>query len=128
MSVVLQPSTRGIRVIVNDKHLKTIPKKYSVVYLKVHPELSFEKKRINEQERKNLEIKLLFYKELDKIAHKQKALYELIKHSTPVAARKVITPEKERMELILENGIKLTTHNDRLFQLFPHTSDSYKND
>lgn len=127
MEPELIPLKRGIKVLLDDKHIKTIPKKYVSVYTKVNSKITFEKKRLNPGERNLFEIQLQFQNWIEKLSTSNKHLYELIKNALPVSARKVITHSGERMEIILDNNMRINTKSIRFFSLFPHTSDSYQN-
>lgn len=128
MKIQLTPSTRGQRVFIDDKHVKTISKKYSwLMFCKVHEKMTFDKKRPIASESKLLEIQLQWKNWIEKLSTSNKHLYELIKNASPTAARKVITPSGERMEIILDNKMRINTTNTRFFSLFSHTSDSYQN-
>lgn len=127
MHVKLEASSRGTKVLVDNKHVKTIAKRYMPAYLGLISKISYDKKRLNFKERNLLEIQTQYVKWLEKLAHTEKHLYHLIKNASPTAARKVITPSGERMEIILDNNLRINTTNTRFFSLFPHTSDHYQN-
>jgi hypothetical protein len=99
---------RGIKLVVDEKHLKTIPRKLSAS-INSH---TFEKivtgyKRLSVEERKLLTDFLVFERWKLKLAIKEKYLYELIGNSFPVSKRKVITLTDERLEIVLDNQIKI---------------------
>jgi hypothetical protein len=127
MALELIPSKRGTKVLLDDNHVKTIAKKYSLVFNKVNHKMTFDKKRLTDNERRLLEIQLHWHNYIKKLASSNKHLYELIKNASPTAARKVITHSGERMEIVLDNNIRINTENTRFFSLFPHTSDHYQN-
>lgn len=127
MLLELIPSSRGTKVLVDKKYVKTIPQKYNYVYSNVHQEMTLDKKRLNKKERTLLEIQLQYRNWLNKLSSDNRHLFELIKNASPIAARKVITYSGERMEIILDNNLRINTKNTRFFSLFPHTSDSYQN-
>lgn len=127
MSFQLVAQQRGTKVIVDTKHVKTIPSKYASSYAMCADKITHTKKRLTVSERKILTRNALYKQFLEKLATSQPHLYELIKNTVPTAARKVITPEKERLELQLDNDMKITCPSIKLFNLFPHLSDSYQN-
>jgi hypothetical protein len=127
MSLELIPSTRGTKVLVHTKHIKTIPQKYATVYTKVHPKMNLEKRRLSPYERNLLEIQFHYKNWLNKLSSDNRHLFDLIKNATPVASRLVKTPHIERMEIILNNDIKINTTSLKFFNLFPHTSTAYLN-
>lgn len=127
MEMVLIDSVRGTRILVEGKHKKTIPKKMAPVFVQNSNKIEFKKKRLSPDERKLLLRNLLYQEYLKKLNKANNLLYDLIKESTPTAARKVITPERERLEIQLDNGLKITCPTIRLFKLFPHSPDAYLN-
>lgn len=127
MKFVLIDSERGTKVLADDKHIKTIPKFLCSVFVANAPNINFDKKRLSIEERKLLTRNLLYQEYLKKLKTSNPHLYDLIKNTTPTAARKVITPDKERYELQLDNGLKISCPSARLFKLFSHTSDAYLN-
>lgn len=118
---------RGIRVFVDGKHKKTIPENLFNLFRIHWTQINFDKKRLSIEERKLLTRNLLYQEYLKKLKISNPHLYNLIKDSKPTAARKVITPEKERLELQLDNGYKIVCPSTHLFKLFPHTSDAHLN-
>ena len=119
MELALVASTRGTKVYMDQKHVKTIAKKYALVFSKVNSKMTFDKKRLNPDERKSMEIALQWQKYLDKCAVSDRNLYRFIKDTTPVDARLVITPNKDRIELILDNNMKIVAPSERIFKMFP---------
>jgi len=119
-------STRGTRVLDDKKHVKTIPTKYAPVFEKVNSKMTFDKKRLNPDERKNLEIAFHWHKFLIKISTSNRILFRLIKDQKPVATRLVITPSTERKELILDNELKMVAP-EKLFNLFPEPKSIFQN-
>jgi len=119
MALELIPSTRGTKVLLDAKHIKTIPKKYALVYTKVNPKMTFNKKRLNPDERTVMEIALQWQKYLEKCAVSDRKLHRFIKDTTPIDARLVTTPTKDRIELILDNNMKIVAPNEKIFKLFP---------
>lgn len=120
-------SKRGTKVLDDKKHVKTIPTKYAPVFEKVKSKMTFDKKRLNPDEINQLEIQLHYKKWLEKLSSDERQLFELVKKANPIAARQVQTPTGERMELILDNNMKVKISSLRFFNLFPHTSTSYQN-
>lgn len=128
MALSYETQNRGVKVLVNGLHMKTIPKKYLESFKINNNYIDFnKKKRLSKDEEKVLERNRLFLEYLFKIRKTDRHLYQLIKDSLPTAARKVITRDKERMELQLDNKMKINCPSVRLFKLFPHTSDAYLN-
>jgi len=127
MLLELIESKRGTKVLVDQKHVKTIATKYASIYKKVHEKITSKKKRLDNSERKLLEIELQYKNWLEKLSNDNKHLFELIKNASPVAAREVKTPNSIRMEIILDNNIKINTKSIKFFGLFPHTSTIYQN-
>lgn len=128
MAISYDTQSRGIKVLVNGLHMKTIPKNLLSTFKDHYSEIDFDKKkRITAAERKLLLRNNLYQEYLKKLKISNIHLYNLIKDAKPTAARKVITPDKERLELQLDNNTKITCPSTRLFKLFPHTSDAYLN-
>lgn len=127
MILYYESQERGIKVFVDGKHKKTIPETLLRSFRIHFTQINFDKKRLSAEERKLLTRDLLYQEYLKKLKLSNKHLYNLIKNSTPTAARKVITPDNERLELQLDNGLKITCPSTRLFKLFPHISDAYLN-
>lgn len=120
-------STRGTKVLDDKKHVKTIPTKYAPVFEKVNSKMTFDKKRLNPDERKTLEIAFQWRNYLKKVSVSNRNLHHYIKNATPVAARMVATPNKDRMELILDNNMKIEAPSEKLFKFFPEPKLIFQN-
>jgi hypothetical protein len=102
------PQQRGMRVMVDEKHHKTIPQKlWKSINIHTVEKLRADRKRLSPDERKLLTETLVFENWKLKLAVKEKHLYELIKNDYPISKRKVITLTDERLELVLDNQIKI---------------------
>ena len=120
MEIKIESSTRGIKVLVDGKHKKTFPRKYYNAFLDISlSEINLDKKRLNPADRKLLEITLLWQKYLKYASVHDRSLYSFIKFAKPVSTRIVATPTKDRMELILDNKMRIVTPNEKIFKLFP---------
>ena len=94
--------TNRTKVFLEDRHVKTIPNKYSRVLKKKHI-INPKRKRLTREERFKLEVALL--EENLKSSH----IYHLIKRSTPAFVREVTTPYDQYYELVYKNrmGVKI---------------------
>ena len=108
MKVTIKTLTRGVKIFVDGKHKKTLPKK---IFHHLKPAevlaLSFEKKRLTPAERKEVHSIIQFRVWTQKIESSEKYLYNLIKDAKPVTRRVVTTTTGNRFEIILDNKIKL---------------------
>ena len=108
MVFIWQPQKRGMRLIVDGQHVKTVSK---VMQTSINSEsigkLSFDKKRLSASERQNLIDYRTYFFWLQNLDQKEKLVYELIKDSKPISRRNVISPTETRLELVFENGIKV---------------------
>jgi hypothetical protein len=119
MALSMLKSKRGTKVLDDKKHVKTIPTKYAPVFEKVNSKMTFDKKRLNPDERNTLEIQLHYKKWLEKLSSNERHLFELLKNATPIAARRVHSHSGERLEIVLDNGMKIKSTSVRFFNLFP---------
>lgn len=99
---------RGMKLVVNEKHLKTIPLKLlgSVNGATVE-KLNADRKRLSPDERKLLTEFVVFEKWKTKLSTSEKNLYDLIKTNYPVSKRTVITLTGSRLELCLNSQLKI---------------------
>lgn len=103
-----QPQKRGVRLIVDGQHVKTVSKFFQTsINSESIEKLSFDKKRLSPAERQ----KIIDYKAyafwLKNLDQKEKLVYELIKDSKPISRRNVVTLTDTRLEIVFENGIKV---------------------
>ena len=111
MTFVLVPNkTRGVRLLVDKKHVKTIPKHLSkTINNHTVKLLVYDNKRLNQEERLFLKNYGAYENWKEKLAIREKHLYELIKNATPVQKNHVfIFTGGERLEFVLDNKIKIT--------------------
>jgi hypothetical protein len=128
MELALVASERGTKVFQDQKHVKTIAKKYALVYNKVSSKLTIAKKRPNPKERNLLEIALHWQKYLEKLAISEPAIFSYVKETFPVCKIIVIPLSgKERTELQLNNGVKINCPNQKLASFFPEPLPIYQN-
>lgn len=105
---VKQKNGRGIKVLVNGLHMKTIPEKLLQPFKEQNIRIAFDKKkRITAEERKMLHGYLMYAQWLEKLRKTEKHLWLLIKDHYPVGTRNVITKDNERFELVLDNNLKI---------------------
>lgn len=108
MAVSYDNTGRGIKVLVNGVHMKTIPVLLLESFKNHYNKITFDKKRrITPEERKLLHSYLVYLKWIRKLRKTEKHLYQLIKEAYPVATRKVIALDSERFELVLDNNLKV---------------------
>ena len=93
---------RGIKILIDNQHIKTIPFKYEKVFKKEHIKC-FDNKRLTTQEIFSLEVELLKL-ELKKTNH---LVFEIIENSNPLKTRKVKTKTKEYFEIVFNNSTSL---------------------
>jgi hypothetical protein len=128
MILELIPSKRGQKVILDDKHVKTIAKKYAMVYSNIHSKISLDKKRPTDSDRKLLKIQLLYKKWLEKLAISEPHIFSYIKNTYVVDLMNVIPLQgKQRFELQLSNGTKVKCPSLRIASLFPEKEPIYSN-
>ncbi len=100
---------RGIRVVVDGKHFKTVPKSLSkAVNYKTIDKMGITGKRLSPIERKLLSQFAAYENWKEKLAKNEKHLFKLIEKAIPVQKNHVFTQSGARLELVLDNKIKIT--------------------
>lgn len=103
----LEPQQRGVKVVVDGKHIKTLPTKLGKFFTACANKIEFDKKRLTPKERLTLDTYLKYQNWIDKLAVSEKHLHKLIKDAYPVATKHVVTKDGERYELVLDNKMKI---------------------
>ncbi|MEN2415516.1 hypothetical protein [Flavobacterium mesophilum] len=115
MNFAWEDQKRGIRLIVNGEHVKTVSRK-------LHPfltsesidKLDFSYKRISISERQQILHTAYYADWLANLLRSEKLVFELVKNSKPTAKRNVQTREGSRKELLFDNGVWIKIP-DKLF-------------
>ncbi len=103
MALVKKQTPRGLKVFIDDIHVKTTPSRFKQVLAKKYI-LNPRRKRLIKEERFLLEV-ALYERELKKF---QPLVYEKVKKSTPINVRQVYPPTGPHYyQLAYSNDIKI---------------------
>lgn len=122
MDLKIVRQQRGVKILVDGEHLKTVPFRFEGFVKNHFDKLNLERKRLNDEERKIFLAAYEFAKFLSKIETNEKHLHRLIATAYPVDARQVITKEGKRFELVLDNNLKIKC-TEKMYFIFSTTSN-----
>ncbi|WP_163398178.1 hypothetical protein [Flavobacterium fluviatile] len=99
---------RGLRLIVDGQHVKTVSKDFKdLVTDETIEKLCFDHKRLSEKERQILLMPFVYPRWLLDLQINEKHIAELIKNSKPIAKRIVKARSEVRKEICFDNGTKI---------------------
>ena len=117
----VKPARRGLHVVVNDNHIKTIPSKFAGVVRKKHI-INPLRKRLTREERFLLEVSL-FEK---KLKQENRFAYDYVKRSVPKLCRQISTQHGNYFELLYKNNMAIRV-NGWLYDLAPEKTEIHRN-
>ncbi len=92
----------GLKVYVDDKHVKTMPSRYESIVEQKHI-LNYTKKRLTSEERWLLEIELFRHN----LKIYEPRIFDLIKRSKPKFSQMIRTKTTEYFELVFKNKVRI---------------------
>lgn len=125
---LVRNKSRGIQIIIDKKHVKTIPANLSkAINSFTVKRLDYERKRLSYGERRLLSNYAVYENWKTKLATKEKHLFELIKNAVPVEKHLVNSHNKERLELLLDNNVKINVPEKVYYSLPLQEKTTYSN-
>lgn len=126
---LVRNKSRGIRLLIDEKHVKTIPANLSkAINTHTVERLMYENKRLSYGERRLLSDFAAYENWKTKLYTKEKHLFELIKDAVPVEKHLVkMHHNKERLELLLDNKLKITVPEKVFYSLPLQEKTTYSN-
>lgn len=118
----------GLKIyrITDKKHIKTIPAIYEPIAEDFILKCTSDKIRLTDTERHILSIydfEVGVFAYLKDLENNERYVFELVKESKVISARKVQLRHSDRFELIFENGVKLKC-NESLYLLCNNKSET----